>query len=184
VTLLAPAATLVAREEFHPALIDLLLQAAARVHRTGGVFETRGEFPSPDYLDFRLSEDAERYFKYGPPFLQRVLPFWLATLVDRLKVMLLPVLILLIPLFKVIPPAFKWKSRRKIIRGYKNLLALDAGLEEESIQSELARAAEEVDRIEGEVTKLSMPLGFSDQLYTLRQHINLVRDKINRLRKP
>ena len=90
VELLAVSANLVVRRDLHPALIDLLLQTADQVHAGGGLFEEPGEFPSPRYLDFPLHKEAKRYYKSGPPFLQRYLPFWAASLLDRLKVMLLP----------------------------------------------------------------------------------------------
>ena len=79
VQLLATTAGLVARESLHPALIDLIMQAASDVHGGGGLFEQRGEFPSPDYNEFPLSKEAVRFYEHGPPFLQRYLPFWAAT---------------------------------------------------------------------------------------------------------
>jgi TRAP transporter TAXI family solute receptor len=121
VRLLAPAATLVTREAVHPALLDLLLQTAARVHRGGGWFETEGRFPSRDFTVFPLSPEADRFYRHGPPFLQRYLPFWAATLIDRLKVMLLPLVVILLPLAKIMPPIYSWRMRAKIYRWYKEL---------------------------------------------------------------
>ena len=116
VTLLAPAATLVVHEDFHPALVDLLLEAADEVHGAGGLFEGQHEFPAPRYLDFPLSKEARRFFESGPPFLRRTLPFWAATLIDRLKVMLLPLIALVIPLMKIMPSIYRWRVR-SIIAG-------------------------------------------------------------------
>ncbi|MEW7976576.1 MAG: hypothetical protein AB2814_03790 [Candidatus Sedimenticola endophacoides] len=95
--LLAASANLVARKGLHPALVDLLLQAATASHGEGGWFEARGQFPSARYLAYPLSKEAQRFHEHGPPLLQRYLPFWAATLVDRLKVMLLPLVALMIP---------------------------------------------------------------------------------------
>ena len=92
--LLAPAATLVVRTDFHPALVDLILVTAASVHGQRGMFEAAKQFPSPEYLEFPLMGEAERYHKSGPPLLARYLPFWAATLADRVKVLLLPLLVL------------------------------------------------------------------------------------------
>jgi len=102
-TLLAPTTQLVARAEIHVALIDLLLQAATEIHHAGGLFEKPGEFPAAKYIDFKLSKEAERFYKSGPSFLQRYLPFWIATFIDRTKVMLVPLIALFFPLFKLIP---------------------------------------------------------------------------------
>lgn len=177
VKLVSPAAMLVARDSFHPALVDLALQAAASVHASGDVFAEPGVFPSKLYLDLPLSRDAERYFKYGPPVLQRYLPFWVANTVDRIKVMLVPLLVLLLPLMKVVPPTFRWRFRNRIIRWYRELALID----ERITRADTAMLAEllaEIDRVEREVIRISVPLGFADQLYTLRSHIALVRERI------
>jgi TRAP transporter TAXI family solute receptor len=181
--LLASTANLVARKDFHPALSDLLLQVASEVHSEGGLFEKRGEFPSSGHLDFPLSKEAERFFKFGPPFLQRFMPFWAATLVDRLKVMLLPFIILLIPLLKIVPPAYNWRVRSKIYRPYKDLQDLDARIRENLPIDDLDDCMAELKKIEFEVKKINVPLSYSEPLYNLRLHIELLATKIRDARE-
>jgi TRAP-type uncharacterized transport system substrate-binding protein len=111
VTLVAPIAALVARESIHPALIDVLLQAATEVHGQPGLFQRAGEFPNPRQVDFPLSPEAARFYSSGRRFLQRYLPFWAATLVDRLVVLLIPVVALLIPLMRIAPALYGWRAR-------------------------------------------------------------------------
>ena len=125
ITLLTPTANLVAHHDFHPALVSLLLQAATGLHSEGSLFDAPGGFPNTRNLDFPLDDDARRFFRHGPPFLQRYLPFWTANLIDRMKIMLIPLLTLLVPLFKVMLPAYRWRVRRKIYRWYMELRALD-----------------------------------------------------------
>lgn len=179
ITLLSACATLVCREDFHPALIDLLLQATAKVHAKPHVFSREKEFPTAKYVDFPLSPDAERYFTYGPPLLQRLLPFWLATLVDRLKVMILPMLVLLIPLFKIIPPMLKWRINRKINRWYKSIQSIDILLNESLPPDQLDGLIRRLEDIEQKVTGIAVPAGYADKLYDLRVHIDLVRTKMS-----
>ena len=100
VALLAPTAMLVVRKDFHPALVPLLLTTATRIHGQGDELSEPGEFPSESYCDFPLSEDARRFYKSGQPVLQRLLPFWLASLADRAKVMLIPLVMLMMPLLQ------------------------------------------------------------------------------------
>ena len=116
ITLVSPVATLVAREDVHPALIDLVMRAASEIHGGPGLFEDAGQFPSPRNVDFPLSPEAERFFKSELGFLHRVLPFWAATFVDRTWVLILPVLTLLIPLMRIAPPTYRWQVRRRIFR--------------------------------------------------------------------
>jgi len=178
--LLATSANLVSRRDLHPALIDLLLQAATEVHGRGGWFEQTGQFPNPDYLDFPLIKEAKRFYKYGPPFLQRYLPFWAATLVDRLKVMLLPLVALLLPLFKIMPPLYRWRMRSRIYPWYKEVRAID----KQAYQStpDIDSSLVELARIEREVANISVPLSFAEELYDLRLHISLVQERLTKQR--
>ena len=176
--LLAPTANLVARADFHPALVSLVLQAVSRVHGGGDLFVPPGTFPSPRYLDLALNDDARRYYEHGPPFLQRYLPFWAASLVDRLKIMLVPLVTLLIPLFKIMPPAYRWQVRKKIYRWYRELQALDLVHPEAETAARLDEYLGRLDMIEDEVRKVSVPLSYADELYDLRLHLGLVRDRL------
>ncbi|MCB1786792.1 MAG: ABC transporter substrate-binding protein [Gammaproteobacteria bacterium] len=177
VRLVAPTANLVAHPDLHPAVVDLMLQAADKVHREGGWFEGRDEFPMPSLLAFPLSKEADRFYKHGPPFLQRFLPFWAASLVDRLKVMLLPLLVLLFPLLKVMPPIYTWRMRARVYRWYRELEKAEQQWADGSRDRTEVHGA--LDRLEAEVQHVNVPLSFTDQLYHLRQHIDLVRRRID-----
>ena len=178
VQLLAPAATLVARESLHPALIDLVLKAAVGVHGEGTLFERPGEFPSPRFVDFELSDEARRYYKSGPPFLQRYLPFWAANLVDRMKVLILPLITVLFPLFKIVPPFYSWRVRRRISRWYRDVRDIEIRYLLELDESSRVDGLAELDRIDRELIQLKVPLGVSDALYHLRMHIRFVREEL------
>jgi hypothetical protein len=118
-------ATLLAREDTHPALIDLLMQAADEVHGEPGVFQKPDEFPRAGHGEFPLSPEAGRYYKSGKPFLQRYLPFWAATLIDRTVVMLLPLVVVLFPLMRFAPLIYGWRVRSRIYRRYGELKFLE-----------------------------------------------------------
>ena len=180
ITLIAPTAALVARDDLHPALVELLLQAAERVHRDGGLFENIGQFPSEMHVDFPLNDDARRYLESGPSFLQRYLPFWVANFLDRTKVMILPLLTLLIPLSRILPSAYRWRMRSKVIRCYKDLSRLEADLRGRAAGEDTSAFAAELARIEGEVRELHIPPGYLDSAYALRLHIDLVRADLAR----
>jgi TRAP-type uncharacterized transport system substrate-binding protein len=180
VTLVSPLATLVVREDIHPALVDLLLQAASEIHGESGLFQKAGEFPRPTQLDFPLSSEAERYYKSGKPLLQRYLPFWAATLIDRLVVMLVPLFALMFPIFKFGPALYGWRVRSRIFRRYGELKLIEAEVDLEPQQHSRAEWLERLDRIETDVNRMQTPLPFTDLLYNLRAHIGLVREAIQR----
>jgi len=176
--LLAATANLVVRDGFHPALVSLLLQIATRIQSSGGLFERPGNFPNSANLEFPLNEDARRFYEHGPPFLQRYLPFWSASLIDRLKIMLLPLLTLLLPLVKIMPPMYRWRVRKKIYRWYRELQLLDDASHEHPDDAAQAELLKKLDTIEEEVRKVSVPLSYADELYSLRLHIGLVRNSL------
>jgi hypothetical protein len=178
VFLLSPTASLVVRPDFHPALSDLLLVSARKIHGRAGVFERARQFPSPDFTAFPLSEEALRFHRSGPPFLARYLPFWAATLVDRLKIMLLPLVALLFPLFKIAPPIYRWQTRRKIYRWYHEVQAADVALCQPRPAEELDRLLATLDRVEHQVRQIPIPPAHSESHFQLRAHIDLVRAKV------
>lgn len=180
VTLVSTTATLLVREDTHPALIDLLLQAATAVNGGPGIFQKPGEFPNATQVDFPLSKQAERYYKSGKPLLQRYLPFWAATLIDRMVVMLVPVLALLIPIVKFAPGLYNWRVRSRIFRRYGELKFLETEVEQEPLKHSREEWLTRLDAIEQDVNRMSTPLAFSDMFYTLKSHIGLVRETILR----
>jgi uncharacterized protein len=177
-TLAAPTTQLVVRSDLHPALIDLLLQVAQKIHHKGGGFEREGEFPTPKYLDFDLSEDAERFYQHGPSFLQRYLPFWVATFLTRMKIILVPLIVLLFPFFKIMPLAYRWKMRSKIYRWYSKLEAVDPKVHADDLPEHLDDFISAIDLIEARVSNISVPLAYSEELYALRLHIGMLRDDL------
>ena len=176
--LIAPTVELVARENLHPAISDLLIEAARQVHGTATVLQHAGEFPAPLEHEFRISPDATRYYKSGKSFLYRVLPFWLASLTDRTMVLLVPIIVLLLPGLRLVPSLYRWRIKARIYRWYGALI----GLEREALQTSLPDRREEMlkrlDDIEKGVNTMKMPVAFADQFYVLREHIRFVRDRL------
>jgi hypothetical protein len=179
IVLLAPAAQLVAQSEFHPALIDLFIGAAEEIYGLGGVFEEPGEFPALKLLDFDPNKDIRRYYRTGPSFLRRYLPFWLATFIDRIKIMLVPLVVILIPFFKVIPPLYRYRIRSRIFRCYRELEVLDPELHNEDIQGHVHDYLSRLDKLEEKVSNISVPLGFRESVYNLRLHIDMIRSRLS-----
>jgi len=184
VKLLAPTANLVVGPSFHPVLVDLLMHVAGQIHERGDLFEQTGEFPSPRFLAFPLSKEARRIYENGPPFLQRYLPFWAATQIDRLKVLLLPVVALLLPLARSFPPLYRWRVRSRIYRWYKELRDVDPDAEGEGRFKTPEERLAELARIESEVGKVPAPPSYAVELYDLRRHIEFVRERVGETRSP
>jgi len=179
ITLLSTTASLVIHDDLHPALAYLLLEAAKQVHAPGTLLARPGAFPKPDAVEFALSDEASRYYKNGRPFLQTYLPFWLANFVQRLGLMLVPLLALLLPLFRVILPAMNWVQKNRINRRYGELKFLEAEmLQRQLTPDEIALAHRQLDHIEQEITSTKLPLDFADRVYTLRQHVGFVRQRL------
>ncbi len=125
VTLVCPTVELIARDNLHPALSDLLLAAAIEIHGRAALFQNRGDFPAALENEFKISDDAKRFYKSGKSFFYRYLPFWLASLINRILVVFVPLIIILIPGLKSIPALFRWRMSLRINRWYRLLLLVE-----------------------------------------------------------
>ena len=184
VVLVAPLANLVARESLHPALAYLLLSAAREVHGGPGLLDAAGEFPTARVSEQPLSSEARRYYESGTPFLYRYLPFWAANLVDRLWLMLVPLIAVLVPLGRAVPALFQWRVRSRIFRWYARLKEIEIQLEEEPSRAELEGMLTRLDEAERAVNHIPMPLAYAENLYFFREHIDVVRRRITRRLTP
>jgi TRAP-type uncharacterized transport system substrate-binding protein len=176
VTLIGPNVELVARASLHPALSDLLLEAAQKIHGRATLLQHKGEFPSPIENDFRISDDANRFYKSGRKFFYRYLPFWLASLTSRFLVVFVPMIVVAVPIVRSIPSFYRWRIRSQIYRRYRALLLLEKKLQTESNPDKRAQLLQRLEHIENAVNKMSVPAYFADQFYGLRGHIDYVRD--------
>ena len=176
VRLVAATASLVVREDLHPALVQLLVQAAQQVHGDAGWFSRAGEFPSPSVSDLPLAPEAARLYRDGVPWLQRYLPFWLANFIDRMWFVLLPLVAVMIPLSRILPPLVELRVRSRVFRWYAHLRAVEQALERQAPALDRLRA--EIERIDGQVERVGVPLSYTHELYELRSHIDLVRKRI------
>lgn len=178
ITLLAPTANIVVTEDFHPALADLMMQALAETHGGAGVFQKVGEFPTNRDHEFPLSREAQRYYSSGPPFLQRYLPFWAATLIDRIVVLLVPILVVLIPAVRLTPTLYSWRIRSRIYRWYGELKLLELELARQFDPARVDDYIKRLDDLEARAHTRPIPIAFTADVYTLRQHIGMVRDSL------
>jgi uncharacterized protein len=181
VTLVAPAATLVVRGDLHPAVVGLLVDAAKSIHGGAGLFQRPGEYPQAVDTEIPMDEDAARYYKNGLPFLQRYLPFWLAVFLERMTVMIIPIATILLPLFKVVPMVYQWRIKQRMLYWYDQLKKLERQIRNDRSPGRIEGYKAEIHRIEDAVSVIPMPLAFSDQLYTLRSAVDLVRQRISAL---
>ena len=179
--LIAPTATMVAHESLHPALMGLLLQAAHKVHSKADWFSDQAEFPSDKYTEIPVATEAEKFYKNGPPMLQRYMSFWMANFFDRMWVVLITAGALLLPLSKVIPPLYVWRIRSRIYRWYGQLRIAEQFIDEAGENSPIHTLQKQMlhlDEIEEKVNNTSLPLSYMEELYHLRSHIHFVRDRL------
>jgi TRAP transporter TAXI family solute receptor len=178
VTLVSPTVELIARDHIHPALSDLLLSAAIEIHGRAALFQSRGEFPVALENEFKVSDDAKRFYKSGKTFLYRYLPFWLASLINRILVVFVPLIIILIPGLKSIPALFRWRMRLRINRLYRLLLLVEQDAVAHLSPEMRETLTRRIDEIESELNKMKVPASYGDQFYVLRTHIQFVRNKL------
>ena len=149
------------------------------MHSRAGLYNKRGEFPSPRENEYRISPDALRYYKSGKSFLYRYMPFQLASLLNRVVVVFVPMLLILIPSVRSIPKIYRWHMRLRIIRWYRALMVLEKSMAAGPIQADQGEEIKrQLEHIERAVNKMKVPASFADQFYGLRVNIDFVRKKL------
>lgn len=178
VPLIASKASLVVRSDLHPALQYLLLHAALEVHSRPSIFQRAGEFPAPETIDLPLSIEAQHLYKSGPSILQRTLPFWLAELVQRLAVVLLPIVGILYPLWSLLPKAYRWQMQRRVNRLYVELRHLESAVGKCKTPEDRAHAVTRIENLEHRVLDLKVPKSFGEMSFNLRMHVRALLARV------
>ncbi|GAB4091051.1 TAXI family TRAP transporter solute-binding subunit [Hydrogenophaga soli] len=181
VRLIAPTTSLVARADTHPAVLQLMAQTAVKLHGGASWFSTAREFPNLTHAELPLAPEAARAQAGGIPFLQRLLPFWLANLVERMWLAMGLILALALPLSRVVPPLYTLRIRSRVFRWYAELRDIEeraAAVPDGSTPDGAANAVlAELDELERKAGRMVVPLAYADELYALRSHIQLVRKR-------
>jgi len=175
VALIAPKSSLVVRDDLDPAIQYQLLEAATEIHSTPGIFRAPGEFPAAESGDLPLSPYAREYYKTGLPFLQRHLPFWLAVLIQRPILWLIPLVVVLFPVLRLAPIIYDWAEKRRVYKLYAELKLLEDEMSLTAAGGANEDFIERLDRLKKRASRLSVPTPFKPLVYALRIHIDLVR---------
>jgi len=170
--------SLAIREDMHPALQALLLEAASQIHAGPGTFNAAGRYPSPEPIDLPLSDGALQYYKSGVPFLQRYLPFGLAVLTTQVLFVVIPLIGVLYPVLRIAPGLYGWAMRQHILRLYGELKLLEHDLDSDTGEARKPALRDQLDELDRKVGRMRVPVSYAPLVYTLRLHINLIRDRL------
>jgi TRAP transporter TAXI family solute receptor len=180
---LAPVATLVVNDEFHPSLTPLILEAAREVMKNGTLLDPPGTYPSPKPQTLSSLSEADYYYEKGLPILQRYLPFRIASLADRYIILLIPLIVIMIPLSKAIGPIYRWRIRARIYRWYKYLREIDRKLDKGTPPEQLATEIDQLEKLEQRLAKVEVPLSYSNELYDLHLHLRHVIERLQTVQR-
>jgi hypothetical protein len=178
VTLIGNTAKVLVRNDLHPEIVQLLLQTMVEVHGGANIFQRAGEFPNGTDVEYPVAPAAIDFYKNGPSFMQRHLPLWLSVHAQRAIAVLVTAIALGVPMSRFLPTAYNWIMRRRLFYWYAQLKKLEASFDASPVNQHLAETQADIERIEEAVSHIQFPLTFSDQLYNLRSHIDIVRRKI------
>jgi hypothetical protein len=180
VPLLTTKASLVVRRDLNAAVQYLLLEAASEIHGGPGVFRRPGQFPAAEGIDLPLGDDARRFYRSGRPLLHRYLPYWLAVLVERMLIVLVPLFAIALPTIRLVPELYRQLVQYRVVLLYGELKLIEAALEDRPTGADVRDLLERVTALEDRAGHVRVPLFFSPLLYTLKQHIRLVRSRVSR----
>jgi len=178
VTLIGTTAKVLVRSDLHPEIVQLLLQAMVETHRGREIFQRSGEFPNSTDTEYPVAPAAMDFYRNGPSFMQRFLPLWLSVHAQRAIAVLVAAIAIGLPALRLLPVVYQWIMRRRLIYWYGKLKALEASFDNDSNDKYVPEKKAEIERIEDAVSHIRFPLTFTDQLYNLRSHIDIVRRKI------
>jgi len=178
VSLFGTEAMLVSRPGLAPAITDLLVDAARELHGGQGYFEARTAFPNTGVVDLPVAVEADRHMRFGPSLLQRHLPFFVASYVERLVILLVPLLFIIVPLVNWLPQLLRWRARSRVYRWYGELALLERDVDRRQGNLPIERWLADLDRIEHAASHVRLPANTASEGYTLREHIGLVRRAI------
>jgi TRAP-type uncharacterized transport system substrate-binding protein len=176
VTLIGTTSSVLVRDDVHPEIIGLLARALVEVNGEPGVFQQFGEFPTQSDPEYPMAESARDFYKNGPSFLHRYLPFWLANYARQALAILVTAVAILVPVFSYAPKLYLWLLRRRILGLYRELRTVEHGLGSRLPSYELVSYQNDLDRID-RASKV-LPMRHSDLFFALRAHIDLVRARL------
>ena len=172
---LSTTTALVARKDLHPAVQFLLMKAAVKINGTGSFFADPGLFPRFEDLNIPRSLVADEFYQKGSPYLQRHLPFWLAELVDRLVLVLMPFAALAYPIIVSLPRYRFRRMNRRIWGGYTKLKALEIEIAHSYEPTKYPEYLQLLNELEEQAIKGRIYGSVGADYFRLRQNIHFVR---------
>ncbi len=176
-------ALLVVNNDFHPAIAPLILATAQKVMADGGMLEQPDSWPRADLHAFSMLPEADYFHRKGPPLLQRYLPFRIASLADRYIILVIPLLVVLFPLFKIAGPVYRWRIRARIYRWYKYLRDIDKQFNRDTLPEQLDAEILRLQEMQNELGKVEVPLSYTHELYELHMHVRFVIRRLQELQQ-
>lgn len=179
INLLMTSANLIVRDDFSDELIRLILKEIKPLHNKKALFEADNQFPNINNISAEINENAQRYFTYGDTWLEKLFPYWIASNIDRLKILLIPLITLMLPLSKGFFPLYRWSIRSKIYKWYKQIQKIDL-LSEDAKNEDLQNYLKEISKLKHEIkAETKVPLSYMGEYYDLIMHLELIITKIN-----
>jgi TRAP-type uncharacterized transport system substrate-binding protein len=180
VTLLAVQESLAVRKDLHPALQYILLEAASEVHGGPGIFQKAGRFPAPEAIDLPVSRQALEFYKSGPPFLYRYLPFWLSGMTEHLLIVLIPLLAVAYPLARILPQMYQWWMQHHLFKLYGELKLIETELGRRGAGESIDDLLAALDSLYQRANRMFVTLSFAQRRYILKEHIQLAREQFEK----
>ena len=177
VNLIGSTNAVLVRKELHPEIIYLLAQTLKEVHGGAGIFQRAGELPFVNDPEFPVAEEALDYYKNGPSFLQRYLPFWMINYAKRVTAVVVATIAIVIPVFTVTPRIYAWHLTLRLARLYRRLRSVNVRLKGELTADQIGAMRSDLDGIDHAANIL--PLRHSDLFFSLLMHIDMTRTRLD-----
>jgi len=176
VNLIATTNVVLVRKDLHPELIYLLARVMHEEHRGSTIFNRAGEFPTQTDPEYSMADEAVDFYKNGPSFLQRYLPFWMIHYAKRVIAIVVTFIAIIIPIFTYAPRIYGWLLHSYLNKLYRRALAVESQMDAELTPLDIDALQSDLKNLSRAARKL--PLRYSDLSVGLIMHIRAMRAEL------
>jgi TRAP transporter TAXI family solute receptor len=161
------------RNDLHPQVVYLLTQALMEVHGDAGLFKSAGEFPAQRDPEYPMADTARDFYRNGPTFLNRYLPFWVVNYMQRAAAILVAATAIVVPIFSFMPRLFTWFREQSLRKLYRQLRDVEDALQQELSIHQAEALLNDLEKIDQAASVT--PMRDSSLFFVFRQHLDQTR---------
>lgn len=182
--LVATTTTILANKNLHPAIQYLFMMASTDFYRQTHVYFPRpGGFPAFTDTGIPQSVIAEKYLNVGPSGFEHILPFWLASFIDRIWLMLAAMVAVAYPLTRMVPQYRKFHFKYDLNDRYADLMHIESASHVAKTTQSMTQIWNAFNALEQRISETWVPSGAKEKFFTFCNAMELLRLRLERIQE-